>query len=419
MISFWVLPSGAAGGVVAGSWAIAEPADGDQVEGSVGLAVAAGVEAVAAAFAGAGRDRARAADRRERGFALEAVDVLAARDEHLAGVAGGDAQQRGGSRRGGRDERLEVSVELGDLVVEEGDPAREAAQRELRGADRLVDAGGVGTEAPAQRGLGGQRLAGGELLTQVAGRGEDQVAELDHRGRPGLDRALARDAELSDRFDDPGRLLGADEVSTAERVPCGQLGVDRVALAAEPSRVRVRLVDLEHFDALGEEMAGQAGGVGSGRFHADAVELAEATQPSEKVYVAAGGHGEGCAAQQRSAVVDHRGVMAVGVCVDTADDDTARVVVHALHRCPSLIGGTAGRVGGHNSDEALSQAGSYEVTLRLPGHPSLGRSWRSAQDRQVPAMAPNRASLTASQIPSETPISSSLFDGDLDSGIVS
>jgi len=31
----------------------------------------------------------------------------------------------------------------------------------------------------------------------------------------------------------------------------GQFGVDRVALAAPPARVRVRLVDLEHLQALG------------------------------------------------------------------------------------------------------------------------------------------------------------------------
>jgi hypothetical protein len=44
--------------------------------------------------------------------------------------------------------------------------------------------------------------------------------------------------------------------------------------------------------------------------------------------------------------------MGVGVRVDTADD-AAALLVHALHCCPALIGGTAGRVGGHNSDQAL------------------------------------------------------------------
>src|SRR4051794_32880988 len=125
MISLWVLPSVVRrAAVVAGSWAVAESADGDQVQGSVGLAVAAGVESVAVALARGDRDRARAADRRERSFALEAADVLAGRNEHLAGVAGGDAQQRGGSWRGARDKRSELGVELDDLVVEEGDPAR-------------------------------------------------------------------------------------------------------------------------------------------------------------------------------------------------------------------------------------------------------------------------------------------------------
>src|SRR5450755_1646061 len=56
---------GAAFDVGAGSVAVAQPADGDEVERSVGLAVAAVVEAVAGGLAGGRGDRAGAAEHRE------------------------------------------------------------------------------------------------------------------------------------------------------------------------------------------------------------------------------------------------------------------------------------------------------------------------------------------------------------------
>jgi len=51
------------------------------------LTVAAGVEAVSGGLARGCGDRAGAADRRERRFAVEALDVLTGGDEHLTGVA--------------------------------------------------------------------------------------------------------------------------------------------------------------------------------------------------------------------------------------------------------------------------------------------------------------------------------------------
>ena len=116
-------------------------------------------------------------------------------------------EQRRGAWGGGRDQRRELRVELGDLVVEERDARGEAAQRELGGLTGSLRLAGVGAQAPAEGGLALQRLARGELLAQLAGRGEDQIAELQHRGGARLHRALAGDAQLADRLDDPGRLL--------------------------------------------------------------------------------------------------------------------------------------------------------------------------------------------------------------------
>src|SRR3989442_14268193 len=57
---------GTAFGVGAGALAVTQATDGDQVQRSVRLAIAAVVEAVAGALAGGGGDRARAAESGER-----------------------------------------------------------------------------------------------------------------------------------------------------------------------------------------------------------------------------------------------------------------------------------------------------------------------------------------------------------------
>src|SRR6186997_2071427 len=62
--------------VGAGALAVAESADRDHGEGSIGLSIAAVVEAVAGGAAGAGWDRGGAADFGECCFAAEAIDVL-------------------------------------------------------------------------------------------------------------------------------------------------------------------------------------------------------------------------------------------------------------------------------------------------------------------------------------------------------
>src|SRR5712692_1513257 len=100
------------GCVGAGAWAVAQAADGDHVEGAVGLAVAAVVEPVAVFAAGAGLDRGGGAELGEGGFASEPLDVLAGGEEQLAGSLGADPEEADGARRGGGDELLELSVEL-------------------------------------------------------------------------------------------------------------------------------------------------------------------------------------------------------------------------------------------------------------------------------------------------------------------
>src|SRR5271169_7216362 len=62
--------------VCAGALAVAQAADGDEVQGAVGLAVATVVEAVTDGLARGGGNGAGAAQRSERALAAESVDVL-------------------------------------------------------------------------------------------------------------------------------------------------------------------------------------------------------------------------------------------------------------------------------------------------------------------------------------------------------
>jgi len=82
-------------------------------------------------------------------------------------------------------------------------------------------------------------------------RGDDQAAERVQRSRARLDGAVARDPQLADRRDDPAGVLSHHGPVGGQHMAGGQFGVDRVALAAPPARVRVRLVDLEHLQAVG------------------------------------------------------------------------------------------------------------------------------------------------------------------------
>ena len=214
-----------------------------------------GFQAVAAALAGGDRDRACAAERCKRAFAVQAIDVLSGGDEQLAGVAGRDAKQRNGPRSSSCDERSELRVEVCEFIVQECDTACETAQRELGGVGRVGEVRGVRPQAATEGGPADQRLAFAELFAQVAGRGDQQISELHDGDRAGLHRAVSCDPQLPDRFDDPVRLLRRDGGGAAECVTGGHLGVDRVGFAASSTGVRMGLVDLDDHHALRDQIA--------------------------------------------------------------------------------------------------------------------------------------------------------------------
>ena len=82
---------GASVEVVAGALVAACAGQGDVVEGGVGAAVTAAVEAASAGLAGGRLDRADAAQGGEGGFAAHAVGVVAGGDEQGGGAVGADA----------------------------------------------------------------------------------------------------------------------------------------------------------------------------------------------------------------------------------------------------------------------------------------------------------------------------------------
>jgi hypothetical protein len=74
-----------------GARVAAQSADGDAVEGGIGLSVAAAVKAATAGFAGGGVQWIDAAQGREGGLTAESIGIVAGGDEQGCGVVGTDA----------------------------------------------------------------------------------------------------------------------------------------------------------------------------------------------------------------------------------------------------------------------------------------------------------------------------------------
>jgi hypothetical protein len=217
----------------------------------------------------------------------------------------------------------------------------------------IAEIGGRGPEARAEAGFAAQCLALSETVAKRLGSGDDEIAELERGRRPGLHRALARDAQQADRFNDAAGLFRDRRGLARQQLPSGHFGIDRIALADPTTSVGVRLVDLRHLDVSLSQVAHQGGGVAAGGLHSDRVDRAETLKPLERLGVADRGGREARVAQQRASLVQSGEVMSIGVSVDSADDDR-RLLRHAVHGCPSCpgSGGLVGK-GGQNSDEAL------------------------------------------------------------------
>lgn len=161
-------------------------AQGDLVDGPIGLAVTAAVEAVTVGLAGAGGDRADATQRREAGLAGQALGIVASGDQQCGGSDDADAVRGQQRRRVVADRLAQARIDGIDLAVEVAAAGGELL--EAAAGDR-VHVGGIRprTQAPQplQASLGGQWLV---LLAQRVGGADQDRANLLHRGGAGLER---------------------------------------------------------------------------------------------------------------------------------------------------------------------------------------------------------------------------------------
>src|SRR4029453_11675703 len=108
----------------------------------------------------------------------------------------------------------------------------------------------------------------------------------------------------------------------------GGLGVDRVRLATLAAGPTIRPVDLDHPHLLVPQVAGQAGAVAAGAFHADATDLPVLAEPAQQLPIAAPVSRELPVTEQPSLGIEHGSGMGATGTIDPADDNPA-VVRHA------------------------------------------------------------------------------------------
>ena len=341
--------------VAASSFAVAEPDEDDYVQGSVGCAVAGEVEPVTAGPPARRGDRRGSAQVSEGRLGAEPVDVLARDDEQGRGVV--SAASETGHRRGrrGGDQLVEAALQIGGLGAEAGNATPQSAQRRPGGLGGIGEAVGVGPQSGAHGRLGLEGPSGVELLAQRGMGSDEQVAELAQRGGSGLDSAVSGDAELADRLDDSGGVLGGCGRFAREHLARSGLGVDGVVLAATRAQMRMRLVDLDHSATPLDQRSGQGRAERSGGLDTDRGDLAERREPCVGQAVTGTGRRERLRAHNPAQRVERGDDMEVGVAVNPTDHRLV-LIWHAdvLHLEAARVPGRDG----HNSDEASVGAGS-------------------------------------------------------------
>lgn len=341
--------------------AVAKPDDGDHVQGAVGAAIAARVQAVTARLSRGGGDRTGRAEVGEGGLAAKAVDVLAGADEELCCMMGADPDELESSRRDLAHKAFERAIERGDLDVERRDAAGDASQGELGCMQRLVGASGIHAEASAEASLTDKRLRL-ERFTELGGRGDDEVTELAEGRGAGLYGPVAGDVKLADGLDRAARVLGNDHHVAREDLAGGSLGVYRIALALAMPDVVVRLIHLENANAMQDERPGQTGAVRAGRFNTHRDDPTKRLQPSTQCVVAVLIGGERRLTELLSALIERHCVVHAEVTVDSANHPLA-TICHLAPLCSSDEPRRADKTA-----MGLCGAGSYQVTSARLGH---------------------------------------------------
>jgi hypothetical protein len=253
-------------------------------------------------------------------------------------------------------------VGQGDLGLEQLNAVGNRLQRCLAGVGWVGQAGLVGSE-PSAAGDQHRHRAVLERLADRGRGGDQQRLEVVDGSGPSFAGTPAGGPQDADHLHDPIAALGdrgRDPASAARAAASASIGSDlprcrRVRRSGRRPRPPHLLV---------EQVAGQAGTVAAGAFHADHTDLAVAAKPAQQLPVAATISRELLVAEQPSLGIKHGSVIGVTMGVDPADDNPA-VVRHAEVAFPlDDRAGQArtGRAGGNTRDKAslpswLSSAG--------------------------------------------------------------
>ncbi len=309
--------------VVPGSLVGAHAAHDDHVEGRVGLAVPPAVEAMALRLPARCGQRGGTAQHRGARLGARSAGILAGGDHQLARAGDAHAFEREQIGSELLDERSDVTLERGDLLVEGQDPAGEGPQREPGGNRRVPVSRGI---RPPGR-TGAQAAHAGEVADPVADpvahlgrRGDDGVVELLQGGVAGLDRGLASCAQHPQGLHRAAAALGdLDPASRASRLG-GRNRIERVVLPPGSSRGRVRTGHLEHGHSGQRQVPGNAGAVAAGGLDSHAQELAVGPEPGKHRPVSGSCRGERFGAEHRAFDRQNGGGVQILVGVDAPDD---------------------------------------------------------------------------------------------------
>ena len=205
-LAFGSAIGGASGDVVAGGLVESHADDDGAIEGGVGVAVAASIEAVpAGGHPGRGRDWARAAELRERGFRTNPVGVIAEDDQQLGRGVGAHTEALAEGRCCLGREAREVLVVYRNFLGESDPAAGKRPERVLGGCSERID--GARSESGAAR----EQAVVGEVVEgfSQSGRGvHDDLLQRVHRRGARLHRGIPCDLELAHHLDDAVRGLG-------------------------------------------------------------------------------------------------------------------------------------------------------------------------------------------------------------------
>jgi hypothetical protein len=363
---------GAARGVGHRRGVPAQPPDGEEVQGAVGLAVTAPVQAVADGLARGGRDRGDAAQVREGPLAAQPLGVVAGGHQQRGGGVGSDALDGDEVRSGLGHQVAEVGVERVDLGGQLPVPDRDRLQGDLgrrrRGARSAWPEPGGGRDQPGHAEPAQRR-------PQVVRCGHDQGVELVGGLGARLHRRAAGGVQRPDALDRAGARLRLGGRGPGQHRPGGRLGVDRVGLAPASVLRPLGALDLHHRDPAGDKPAAQASPVAAGPLDPDPLHRPEPSRPGQQRRMTGRGRGDCPGAEEAAELVQRGADVLIGVGVHPDRDPP--VVRHLRGHSTLLLrcGREPTRTDGAADNPATRPFGSipYWVT---PIH--AGGAWNAA-----------------------------------------